>query len=66
MNARVFFDLVYNPLETPLLLAARARGMEGIAGVEMFAAQGAAQFELWTGEEAPLEAMREAVLRALA
>ena len=66
MDAGVFFDLVYNPLETPLLLAARARGMEGIAGVEMFLAQGAAQFKLWMGEDAPVEVMRGAVLRELA
>ena len=53
MNTQVFFDLVYNPLETPLLREARARGITVIPGLEMFLAQGAAQFTLWTGQPAP-------------
>jgi 3-dehydroquinate dehydratase/shikimate dehydrogenase len=52
-NARLVFDLVYNPLETPLLQEARARGIPTIQGVEMFVHQGARQFELWTGKPAP-------------
>ena len=66
MNTQVFFDLVYNPLETPLLRQARARGITVIPGLEMFLAQGAAQFTLWTGQPAPLDVMRSAVLAALA
>ena len=46
-------------------LAAR-RGIETVSGVEMFVAQGTAQWEIWTGERAPEAAMRRAVLRALA
>ena len=65
LRARLVFDLVYNPLETPLLAAARARGLETISGAEMFVAQGARQFELWTGRAAPLEAMRAVVMGAL-
>ena len=65
LRARVVFDLVYNPLETPLLRAASERGIQTIPGVEMFIHQGARQFELWTGEPAPVDIMREAVLRAL-
>ncbi|TVQ60175.1 MAG: type I 3-dehydroquinate dehydratase [Phycisphaerales bacterium] len=49
----VFFDTVYNPIETPMLKAARARGCRTIDGVRMFGAQAAAQFELWTGKPAP-------------
>jgi len=45
-------------------LAAR-RGIETVSGVEMFLAQGIAQWELWTGERAPEKAMRAAVLAAL-
>ena len=51
----VFFDTVYNPIETPMLKAARERGCRTIDGVQMFVKQAAAQFELWTGEEAPIE-----------
>lgn len=59
------FDIVYNPLETRLLREAKARGCRTIPGVEMFLWQAAAQFELWTGEEAPLDVMREVVIKAL-
>jgi len=49
----VFFDTVYNPVETPMLRAAKARTGRVIDGVEMFVRQAAAQFELWTGKKAP-------------
>ena len=45
---------------------AAQRGIETVSGVEMFLAQGTAQWEIWTGERAPVEAMRRAVLRVLA
>jgi 3-dehydroquinate dehydratase/shikimate dehydrogenase len=51
----VFFDTVYNPIETPMLRAARERGYRTIDGVQMFVRQAAAQFELWTGKPAPVE-----------
>jgi len=50
----VLFDTVYNPIETPMLEAARRRGCRTIDGVEMFVRQAAAQFELWTGHAAPM------------
>jgi 3-dehydroquinate dehydratase/shikimate dehydrogenase len=53
LNANLVFDLVYNPLETPLLKLARERGLATIGGMEMFVQQGARQFELWTGKPAP-------------
>ena len=65
LNARVLFDLVYNPLETSLLRAARRRGLRTIPGWQMLVEQGAAQFEIWTGLRAPLEVMRRTVLRSL-
>lgn len=65
MNAEVFFDLVYNPVETPLIQLAKQRGLKTIAGVEMFVEQGVRQFELWTGIQAPRDAMQQAVLDAL-
>jgi 3-dehydroquinate dehydratase/shikimate dehydrogenase len=63
--ADVVFDMVYNPLETKLLKNARAQGKETIAGVEMFLAQAAAQFEIWTGERAPQAVMRDVMLEVL-
>lgn len=51
----VFFDTVYNPIETPMLRAAKERGFRTIDGVEMFVRQAAAQFELWTGKKAPVD-----------
>ncbi|MEM8757698.1 MAG: type I 3-dehydroquinate dehydratase [Planctomycetota bacterium] len=51
----VFFDTVYNPIETPMIRAAREHGFRTIDGVEMFIRQAAAQFELWTGEKAPVQ-----------
>jgi 3-dehydroquinate dehydratase/shikimate dehydrogenase len=65
MNAKLVFDLVYNPLETPLLRMARQKGIAIITGVEMFVQQGARQFEIWTGKPAPEEEMLRVVLHAL-
>ena len=65
MNCDVFFDLVYNPMETPLVQMARAKGIAVIPGVEMFASQGARQFEIWTGKAAPETEMLRVVVHAL-
>jgi 3-dehydroquinate dehydratase/shikimate dehydrogenase len=53
LNAGLVFDMVYNPLETPLLKLARQRGIPVVTGLEMFIQQGARQFEIWTGKPAP-------------
>jgi shikimate dehydrogenase len=58
-------EIIYNPLETKFVQAARAKGCLTINGLEMFIRQGAEQFRLWTGLEPPLEVMRRAVLQAL-
>jgi len=65
INARLVFDLVYNPIETPLLRMARQKGIPVITGVEMFVQQGARQFEIWTGKPAPEEEMLRVVLHSL-
>jgi shikimate 5-dehydrogenase len=44
---------------------ARRRGIETVSGLEMFVAQGTAQWEIWTGERAPTAAMRRAVVSVL-
>jgi len=54
------FDLVYNPAETQLLRQARQAGARAIGGLEMLVGQGARSFEMWTGRQAPVEAMRAA------
>jgi 3-dehydroquinate dehydratase/shikimate dehydrogenase len=53
LNASLVFDMVYNPIETPLLQLAHSRGIAVVSGLEMFVQQGARQFEIWTGKPAP-------------
>jgi 3-dehydroquinate dehydratase / shikimate dehydrogenase len=65
LNTKLVFDLVYNPLETPLLRMARQQNIPIITGVEMFVQQGARQFEIWTGKPAPEEEMLRVVIHAL-
>jgi 3-dehydroquinate dehydratase/shikimate dehydrogenase len=65
LNCRVVMDVVYRPMRTELLRIAARRGLKTISGVEMFIAQGAAQWELWFGNRAPEIIMRRVVLDAL-
>jgi 3-dehydroquinate dehydratase/shikimate dehydrogenase len=65
LPADLVFDMVYNPLETELLKRAKAQGCAVIPGLEMFLAQAAQQFEIWTGETAPASVMEKAALEAL-
>jgi shikimate dehydrogenase len=60
------FDLVYVPAETPLLAAARARGLRAANGSEMLIAQAAIAFERWTGVGGMAGVMRVAVAPLLA
>ncbi|HUJ31889.1 MAG TPA: shikimate dehydrogenase [Candidatus Acidoferrum sp.] len=66
LNCRLVFDTIYRPRVTRLLQLAKRHGIETVSGVEMFIAQGTAQWEIWTGERAPVDVMRRAALRALA
>ncbi|SJZ86393.1 shikimate dehydrogenase [Selenihalanaerobacter shriftii] len=52
-------DLVYNPVETTLLKAARKAGAKVISGLGMLIHQGAIAFEIWTGKTAPTEIMKK-------
>jgi 3-dehydroquinate dehydratase/shikimate dehydrogenase len=61
IQARVVFDMVYDPVETHLLRVARTKGISVIPGVEMFVQQAARQFEIWTGKPAPAGDMLRAV-----
>jgi shikimate dehydrogenase len=55
-------DIVYEPRETPLMAIARQRGATVLGGVGMLVHQAARQYTHWTGQPAPLENMRRAVL----
>lgn len=66
LNCELVFDLVYRPMRTKLLQMAERQGIATLSGVEMFIAQGAAQWEIWTGHRAPVETMRGAVLKMVA
>jgi shikimate dehydrogenase len=55
------YDLIYSPPFTPLMRAAESRGVTVASGLGMLIGQAARAFELWTGEAAPVAAMRAAV-----
>jgi shikimate dehydrogenase len=65
LNCRLVFDTIYRPRVTKLMQLAALRGIETVSGVEMFVAQGTAQWEIWTGQRAPEKAMRAVVVAAL-
>ncbi|MEK3731240.1 MULTISPECIES: shikimate dehydrogenase [Paenibacillus] len=60
----VVSDLIYNPLKTSLLRESERRQCTVHGGLGMFVNQGAYAFEFWTGLDAPVTAMREAVLNS--
>jgi len=65
LHCHVLMDFVYRPLQTKLLRIAAAKGIRTVSGIEMFLAQGIAQWESWMGSRAPESAMRRAVLQAV-
>ena len=60
-SGQVVVDLAYGPRETALVAAARSAGCEIVDGREALVRQGAASFRIWTGLDAPVDAMRAAV-----
>ncbi|MBI5930311.1 MAG: shikimate dehydrogenase [Chloroflexi bacterium] len=64
-SGAVVYDLIYRPIETTFMQQAVAAGARAIGGLGMLVYQGAAAFELWTGQQAPVEVMRAAALAAL-
>jgi len=54
-------DVIPNPPSTPLLRAAEARGAQILDGLGMLVGQGAIGFKMWTGIEAPVDVMRQAL-----
>ena len=59
-------DLVYNPLQTNLLREASNAGAAILGGIQMLVYQGAASFEMWTGQGAPVQVMLEAATAEMA
>jgi 3-dehydroquinate dehydratase / shikimate dehydrogenase len=65
LQCRIVMDLIYRPERTKLLKIAAQKGIATVSGVDMFLAQGFAQWEIWTRKRAPEAAMRRAVHSAL-
>ena len=62
----VVYDIVYKPLETMLLAAAKGRGLRTVDGLGMLVHQGAAAFKIWFGKDVGFDAaLREKLERAL-
>ncbi len=64
-GADLVMDIVYSPLETRLLRVARGLGKVTVNGLKMLLYQAVAQFELWTGVDAPIEVMENALKEAV-
>jgi 3-dehydroquinate dehydratase/shikimate dehydrogenase len=61
----VVFDTIYHPENTMMLKLARERGCVTLTGVDMFLRQAALQFKIYTGQDAPIAVMRDALKRKL-
>jgi len=62
-KAKAVYDMIYRPAETPLLKAGRAAGCRVANGIGMLLYQGAAALELWSGQKAPIDVMRHALVK---
>jgi shikimate dehydrogenase len=62
---KFFMDLIYNPAVTPFLKTAKKKGHRTLNGLGMLLYQGARALEYWTGQKAPVDVMRQALLQAL-
>ena len=62
-QANAVYDMIYRPAETPLLRGAQAAGCPSANGLGMLLYQGAKALELWTGQKAPIEIMRQALAK---
>jgi shikimate dehydrogenase len=62
-KAGAVYDMIYRPAETPLLISAKAAGCRNSNGIGMLLSQGTAALEIWTGQPAPVEVMRNALVK---
>jgi shikimate dehydrogenase len=60
-RAGFVYDMIYRPAQTPLLKLAKSRGCKTANGLGMLLYQGAKALEIWTGQPAPVQIMREAL-----
>jgi shikimate dehydrogenase len=60
-QAGAVYDMIYRPAETALLRAAKAAGCRTANGLGMLLYQGAEALELWSGQTAPVDIMRQAL-----
>ncbi|GIU71886.1 MAG: shikimate dehydrogenase [Candidatus Nitrosocaldaceae archaeon] len=58
----IVYDIVYRPMNTPLIEEAMSANAKIIYGYEMLLEQGAKAFEIWLGIEAPRDVMKMALL----
>ncbi len=58
-------DIVYNPLETVLLKEAKIANATIVSGIKMLLYQGIENFKIWTGLNAPIDIMEEALLKTI-
>jgi len=61
----LIYDLIYTPCETKLIKIAKEKGARTSNGLGMLLYQGIRSFEIWTGQSAPKEVMRQALLEAI-
>lgn len=62
---QIVLDVVYTPKETRLIKDAKENGAKVILGYEMLLYQGVEQFKLYTGFDAPVDAMKEVLVKSL-
>ena len=63
-SGQVACDLIYNPPLTPFMRLAKKGGAKAVGGLEMLVQQAAVSFKLWTGEELPVEKVRQELLNS--
>ncbi|MFC1493117.1 shikimate dehydrogenase [candidate division KSB1 bacterium] len=63
---QIFYDLIYNPLRTPILIEGERHGGLTISGLSMFVEQGAKSFRIWTGKVMPRKKIYEILKDRLA
>jgi shikimate dehydrogenase len=64
-STALVYDLVYNPMLTPLLQASGDAGAPTLGGISMLVYQGAASFEIWLDRPAPVDVMMQAAMAAM-
>ena len=61
-GVKFVYDIVTKSTDTPLIREAKTAGITALGGIEMLLAQGARQFEIWTGREANVDMMRDSLI----